>query len=89
MYLDRTRNWDYNPLATNPANGSLHADHGELSRAEAILRGVPIPLPNRLTHGRCNAQRGIGGNDHLAPVVLAGNGAGQGRLGNLLMEWPW
>lgn len=85
MWLDRTRNWDYKPDSTNPANGSLHADHSEMSRNEAIRRGVPIPLPNRLLHGVCNIQRGDGGNDHLA----ASNTGATSKTTKLAMPWPW
>lgn len=83
MYLDRTLNWDYNPQATNPASGSLHADHSEMSRAGAIKLGLPIPRPNRLLHGVCNIQRGEGGNDHLA----ANNRTDTNQ--QLLIAWPW
>jgi hypothetical protein len=68
MFRDRTRNPDYDP--NGPAfSGSLHADHRDMTRAEAIRRGVPIPLPNRLLHGRCNQQRGDG-RDYLADDEL-------------------
>lgn len=87
MYLDRTRNWDYNPESTNPNSGKLHADHSGMSRAEALRRGVPIPLPDRLLHGRCNIQRGEGGNDHLATV---GSGVKTTiNTDSLVMPWPW
>ena len=66
MYRDRTRNHDYDPASTNPINGVLQADHSNMSRSEAIRRGLPIPLPDRLLHGECNRQRGDGRNDHLA-----------------------
>ena len=66
MHRDRTRNFDYNPYASNPASGTLHADHSKMSRAEAIRRGVPIPLPDRPLHGLCNMERGNGGLDHLS-----------------------
>lgn len=84
MYRDRTRNFDYNPLATNPTNGQLHADHSKMSRAEAIRRGLPIQLPDRLLHGRCNIQRGEGTNDHLA----ASNNTTV-PTSPLVMPWPW
>ena len=85
MYRDPTRNYDYNPNSTNPANGVLHADHSGMSRAEAIRRGLPIPLPDRLLHGRCNIQRGEGTNDHLA----ATNPTTAAPQSQLLMPWPW
>lgn len=84
MYLDRTLNWDYNSEATNPSSGSLHADHSEMSRAEAIKLGLPIPRPNRLLHGACNVQRGQGGNDHLAATATQRTPDQQ-----LLIQWPW
>jgi hypothetical protein len=91
MYLDRTKNWDYDPESTNPASGALQADHSKMSRGEALRRGLPIPLPDRLLHGECNRQRGDGRNDHLAwintgrPPVIDGVSGG-GEL--LLMAWP-
>lgn len=87
MYDDENRhkNYDYNPNSTNPNNGKLHADHGAMSRADAIDLGVPIPRADRLLHGACNIQRGDGGNDHLAVA---------GRVtvvdtATLVMPWPW
>lgn len=91
MYLERTKNWDYNPDSTNPNSGELQGDH-EVARAEAIRRGVPIPLPNRLLHAECNRQRGDGSNDHLAwinsgrPPVMD---IGPASSDNLHMPWPW
>lgn len=82
MYRDRTRNWDHNPTSTNPDNGKLHADHAGISRNEALRKGQPIPLPNRLLHGTCNIQRGDGGNDHLATGK-------QAHTHQLAMAWPW
>lgn len=85
MYLDARRNWDHDP--DKRASGTLHADHGAMTRAQAIRLGIPIPLPDRLLHGRCNQQRGDGVNDHLAaskretPAVTAD--------ARLLMPWPW
>lgn len=84
MYLDRTRNWDYNPEATNPLSGVLHGDHSGMSRNECMRRGLPIPLPDRLLHQTCNIQRGDGGNDHLAAA-----GRDQVVDVELAMPWPW
>jgi hypothetical protein len=84
MYLDPTRNWDYDP--DKPGSGKLQGDHGEMTRAEAIRRGIPIPLPDRLMHGRCNQQRGDGINDHLAVV---NQGPVEQDSATLLMQWPW
>ncbi|MGB3484010.1 MAG: hypothetical protein WBB07_17565 [Mycobacterium sp.] len=81
MYLDPTKNWDY--TEDTPGSGGLHGDHGEMTRAEAIRRGVPIPLPDRLLHRRCNQQRGDGVNDHLA----ASNRNAEPE--QLVMDWPW
>lgn len=86
-YLDRTRNFDFNPEATNPTSGTLHGDHSGMSRSEAIRRGVPIQLPDRLLHGACNIQRGEGGNDHLAASSAAGQSVVDTR--DLAMAWPW
>jgi hypothetical protein len=55
-----------------------------MTRAEALRRGVPIPLPDRLLHRKCNAQRGDGVNDHLAVVNRAG-----AQAERLAMAWPW
>lgn len=82
MYLDDGRNWDYNPDI--PGSGHLQADHSEMTRAEAVRRGVPIPLPDRLLHKICNGQRGDGVNDHLA---FANRKAATPE--RLVMEWPW
>src|ERR1700752_5318971 len=78
MYRDPTRNWDYDPESTNPNSGKLHAHHGGMSRAEAVRKGLPIPLPNELLHGVCNIQLGDGGNKHLA---AAGSHAGTESAG--------
>ncbi len=86
MYRDRTRNWDYNPHSTSPNSGKLHADHGAMTRAECLRRGLPIPRPDRLLHGTCNIQRGEGGNDHLA--ANARGLAPADDLGKLAMDWP-
>lgn len=83
MWKDPTRNWDYDP--EQPGSGKLQGDHGAMTRAEAVRRGVPIPLPDRLLHRKCNAQRGDGVNDHLA-AVNRGGGAGDERMA---MDWPW
>jgi hypothetical protein len=80
-YRDETKNWDYNPDIRY--SGRLQADHGAMTRAEAVRRGLPIPLPDRLLHRRCNQQRGDGVNDHLA---VSGGGAQPERLA---MAWPW
>nr|WP_100483272.1 hypothetical protein [Mycobacteroides abscessus] len=66
MYLDRTRNWDYNPQSSDRTSGVLHGDHSGIARSRALRTGTPVPLPDRLLHGRCNVQRGDGSNDHLA-----------------------
>jgi hypothetical protein len=86
MYDDtnRHKNYDYNPTSTNPNSGKLHADHGAMSRAEAIKRGIPIPRADRLLHGACNIQRGNGGNDHLAT-----NTRTTVNTNTLAMPWPW
>lgn len=84
MYLNRTKNWDYNPTSTNPDNGKLHAHHGKMSRAEAIRRGLPIPLPDELLHGTCNIQLGDGGNKHLAA-----SSSGRAPTTELKLPWPW
>ena len=56
---------------------------GAMTRAEAVRRGLPIPLPDRLLHRRCNQQRGDGVNDHLAAT---NRGAPADKL---VMGWPW
>jgi hypothetical protein len=92
MYLDRTKNWDYDPDSTNPISGVLQADHSKMTRAEAVRRGLPMPLPDRLLHGECNRQRGDGSNDHLAwinsgrPPV---SDHGRQQTAELAMAWPW
>lgn len=82
MYLADERNWDYDP--DQPRSGHLEADHGAMTRAEAVRKGLPVPLPDRLLHRRCNQQRGDGVNDHLA---VAGRGAGEPE--KLALPWPW
>lgn len=86
MYLDRTRNWDYNPDSTSPTSGELQGDHAQMSRAECMRRGLPIPPPDRLLHQTCNIQRGDGGNDHLAASARATSSV---TTDQLLMPWPW
>lgn len=90
MYLDRTKNYDYDPDSTNPHSGTLQADHSGTSRAEALRLGQPVPLPDRLLHGECNRQRGDGRNDPLAAATPqpAGN---RNRIdtSQLAMPWPW
>lgn len=91
MYLDRTKNWDYDPQSTNPTSGELQGDH-EMARAEAIRRGLPIPLPNRLLHAECNRQRGDGSNDHLAWINSGMRPVGdkvKQQTVDLVMPWPW
>lgn len=84
MWRDRTKNYDYKPASTNPISGLLQADHSTISRAEAIRRGIPIPLPDRLLHGECNRMRGDGTNDHLAAI-----NTGKTMTNNTLyMPWP-
>ena len=70
-----------------PGSGKLQGDHGAMTRAEAIRRGVPIPLADRLLHRRCNQQRGDGVNDHLAAVNR--KTAATTRGARLVMDWPW
>ena len=82
MYLDDTRNWDYDPDIRG--SGHLQADHGAMTRSEAIRTGILIPLPDRLLHRRCNQQRGDGVNDHLA-VANRGKATEAERL---VMAWP-
>ncbi|AEK08059.1 HNH endonuclease [Mycobacterium phage Baka] len=65
MWLDPTRNFDYDPESSVRGNGVLQGDH-EVSRADCLKKGIPVPLPHRLLHAACNRQRGSGRNDHLA-----------------------
>ena len=83
MWLDRTKNYDYDPDSTNPTSGVLQADHSEMSRSEALRRGLPVPLPDRLLHGRCNRERGDGANDHLVTKASTID------TDVLVMPWPW
>jgi hypothetical protein len=80
MWLDRTRNWDYDPDGGN-FSGSLHADHGEMSRAEALRRGLPIPRPTQLLHGLCNMRKGAG-------VMLTETSNASKGLHPRNMDWP-
>lgn len=84
MWKDRTKNYDYDPHGSD-TSGTLQADHSGMSRAEAIQRGLQVPLADRLLHGRCNVQRGNGENDHIL--------SGESPLGiiedELIMPWPW
>lgn len=85
MFLDERKNWDYNPDI--PGSGKLHGDHGRVTRAEALRRGIPVPPPDRLLHARCNQQRGDGYNDHLAANRQTAGPEPTGE--RLLMPWPW
>lgn len=87
LWLDETKNWDYDPAI--PGSGKLQGDHGAMTRAEAVRRGVPIPLADRLLHRRCNQQRGDGVNDHLAAVNRGSNADAGSPRTRLLMDWPW
>lgn len=87
MWLDRTRNPDYNEASTNPTNGVLQGDHSKMSRSQALRLGLPIPPPDRLLHGECNRQRGDGLNDHLAAVNTGA--MGMVDTSSLAMPWPW
>ena len=62
MYLDRTRNWDYNPTSSDRASGTLEADH-------SIARSHGGTTADRLLHRTCNRQRGDGRHDHLRPAL--------------------
>lgn len=85
MYLDRTKNWDFDERSTSVLSGSLHGDHSGMSRDECMRKGLPIPPPDRLLHQTCNIQRGKGGNDHLAA-----NARGADMDDTVLaMPWPW
>jgi hypothetical protein len=79
MYRDRTRNFDYDPAGADNS-GSLHADHRDMTRAEAVRQGLPAPLPNRLLHGLCNLERGDG-RDYLREVTEEDHVT-------LAMAWP-
>jgi hypothetical protein len=80
MWSEPTRNWDYDPDG-GPNSGKLHADHGEISRAECIRKGLPIPLPNQLLHGICNMRKGAG-------LMLAGAPTNGDGLQPRAMNWP-
>lgn len=88
MFVDRTRNWDYNPEGSH-LSGMLQGDHSGMPRSEALRRGVRVPPPDRLLHAECNRQRGTGGNDHLAAnggtQTYQDDGSGHTRS----MPWPW
>ncbi|AMS03983.1 HNH endonuclease [Gordonia phage UmaThurman] len=62
MYLDRTRNPDYDPTSPDRASGSLAGDH-------TLARTHGGTLADRLLHGRCNKERGDGRHDHTRPAV--------------------
>jgi hypothetical protein len=79
MYRDRTQNYDFDADGA-PFSGSLHADHRDITRAEAVRRGLPMPLPNRLLHGLCNLERGDG-RDYLREVTEEDHVT-------LAMAWP-
>jgi hypothetical protein len=87
MWLDRTRNPDYDPVSTNPTSGVLQGDHSKMARSEALRLGLPIPPPDRLLHGECNRQRGDGLNDHLAAANTGATGLVD--TSSLAMPWPW
>lgn len=87
MYLDDTRNPDYDP--NTPGSGKLQGDHGAMTRAQAIRKGLPIPLPDRLLHRRCNQQRGDGINDHLAAANNHKPAQPTQTTEHLHMTWPW
>ena len=83
MWLDPTKNWDFDPDPEAPkrGNGVLQGDHSKMSRSEAIKRGEKVLPPDRLLHAACNIQRGAGLNDHLALGVAPQD--------SLALPWPW
>lgn len=86
MWLDPTKNRDYNPDSKRRGNGVLQGDHSKMSRSECLRRGLTIPSPDRLLHGECNRQRGSGMNDHLAYSTRSDT---PDTPDNLAMPWPW
>lgn len=67
MYVDPTRNYDYNPQSKLRGNGVLQGDH-ITPRSQYLAAGKPVPLPDRLLHSECNRMRGEGLNDDMAWV---------------------
>lgn len=62
MWLDRTRNWDYNPNSTDRSSGSLEGDH-------TTPRSHGGTTTDRLLHKTCNRQRGDGTRDDQRPAL--------------------
>lgn len=87
--LTHTKNWDYDPEATNPACGKLQADHSTMPRSKALELGIPIPQPDRLLHGECNRQRGDGRNDHLAWINSGQPPVLDIQLSTTQLYMPW
>lgn len=82
MFLDRTRNFDYDPASPDPASGSLAGDHSR-SRSNGGTKA------DRLMHGLCNKQRGDGSRDHLRPAITGESLRDDSPdLGLRLMPWP-
>ncbi|QDP44204.1 HNH endonuclease [Gordonia phage JuJu] len=83
MWRDRTRNYDYNPHSTDPASGSLAADHSH-PRAHGGRKA------DRLLHGQCNKERGAGNHDHQRPALTGTQpNPAPNNLGPLAMTcWP-
>lgn len=63
MFRDRRRNFDYDPTSTDPASGSLAADHTH-------ARAHGGHTADRLLHGLCNKERGDGTHDDQRPALL-------------------
>lgn len=85
MWLDPTKNYDYDPNSPRRGNGVLQGDHSRMSRSECLRRGLPVPPPDRLLHAQCNRERGAGANDHLA----VSNRTEPEIPEQLSMAWPW
>lgn len=87
MYLDRHRNWDYNPDATrrdglpDTTSGVLAGDH-TISRSRRQGN-----LADRLLHGLCNKQRGDGSHDDKRPALQRSEDDVD-QLGTLVFPWP-
>ncbi|MCV7230687.1 hypothetical protein [Mycolicibacterium komossense] len=83
MFLDRTKNPDYDPSATRRdgkpdlTSGVLHGEHSAGKENGAMA--------DKLLHGLCNKQRGDGSRDHERPALRI---IRTSNLGDLVMGWP-
>lgn len=85
LWLDDTKNYDYNPHGKRRGNGRLQGDHSGMCRSDSLRRGEKVLPPDRLLHAQCNRERGTGINDHRSASYISTPNSPD----RLAMPWPW